>query len=282
MTARPWIIGLGGALVAACVLIGWQRQQRVRLGQPVPAAERRPLSAIEHGAWNKLLARYVNDAGLVDYRGWLATPADVAALDGYLAELAHGDLHQNGPRAAELAFWINAYNAVTVRGILREYPTSSIRNHTPRWWGYHIWYHLLLPVGAEWVSLDAIEHRRLRPLGDPRIHFALVCAARGCPRLLNQAYHQATLDEQLDANARAFFADPTKFRADVPRGRLEMSWILDYFARDFGPDTAAVLRRIAPFLPDDASRDLATSGRAQVSYLPYDWTLNEADPARSE
>jgi hypothetical protein len=106
---------------------------------------------------------------------------------------------------------INAYNAVTVRGILREYPTSSIQNHAAKWLGYNIRKDLLLLVGGQPYSLDQIEHEILRKLDEPRIHFAIVCASRSWPRLGNRAYTAADLENQLDFNTQAFFADPGNF-----------------------------------------------------------------------
>ena len=108
-------------------------------------------------------------------------------------------------RESQLAFWINAYNAVTIRGILREYPTTSIRSHTPRLFGYHIWKDLKLYVGGKPYSLDQIEYEVLRQMDEPRIHFATVCASISYPNLLNEAYVPGELEIQLAANAKDFF-----------------------------------------------------------------------------
>ncbi len=177
-----------------------------------------------------------------------------------------------------MAFWINAYNAVTVRGILREYPTTSIRNHTAKIFGYNIWKDLLLVVGGRSYSLEDIEHKVLRHMRDPRIHFAIVCASKGCPRLRNEAYTAERLERQLDDNARHFFAQRQNFRYDPARRHFELSSILKWFGRDFGEDDRAVLRAIAPFLPESASQ-VASTGGVTVSYLTYDWSLND-QPAR--
>ena len=112
-------------------------------------------------------------------------------------------------------------------------------------------------------------------MGDPRVHFAIVCASIGCPPLLNGAYLPQQLDNQLTANARRFFSDPKKFRHDASRRSIELSPIIKWFAEDFGADRAAQLRTIAPFLPDQSAQALAASGWASVSYLDYDWGLND-------
>ena len=247
---------------------------KVTVGAKVARQQQVSLDEIDHTAWDELLKKYCDDRGFVDYRGWKASQADVKKLDQYLAQLSSGNASLSAQRANQFAFWINAYNAVTVKGILREYPTTSIRNHTARLVGYNIWHDLLLPVGGETYSLDQIEHKVLRPMGDPRIHFAIVCASIGCPPLLNEAYIGEKLNDQLDHNAKQFFADPEKFAA-TSRGELKLSQILKWFPEDFGDDQSARLRTIARFLPTPAARSLALSGKARVSYLEYDWGLND-------
>jgi hypothetical protein len=233
------------------------------------------MDTMDHSRWDALLKKYVDASGNVNYAAWKNTAADVQALDAYLASLSRGLPGQASSRPAQLAYWINAYNAVTVKGILREYPTTSIRNHTAKLWGYNIWDDLLLVTPGGQVSLNQMEHEILRKMGDARIHFAIVCASKGCPRLLNQAYTASSLDAQLAANAKQFFSDSRRFHYDARAGRLNISPILKWFAEDFGRNQAEQLRFIAPFLPDAAARQLTTSGKARVAYLDYDWELNE-------
>jgi len=247
----------------------------VTLGRNVPSGERIPAERIDHSMWDKLLQKYVDAAGLVDYAAWKASAADMQALENYLDHLSTASFSQQTGRNARLAFWINAYNAVTIKGILREYPTTSIRKHTAKVVGYNIWKDLKLLVGGRPYSLDQMEHEILRKMNEPRIHFAIVCAALGCPRLLNEAYTPEKLDEQLDANARAFFADPKKFRYDAEQRTIDVSAILDWFGEDFGSNQAERLERIAPHLPDAAARHLAKRGNVRVRFLEYDWGLND-------
>jgi hypothetical protein len=246
----------------------------VAVGANVPAERRISVERIDHSTWNELLKKYVDANGMVDYKSWKASAGDSQSLDAYLTHLSAAAIDRNSTRESQLAFWINAYNAVTVKGILREYPTTSIRNHTAKVYGYNIWKDLQLSVGGQAYSLDAIEHQVLRKMGEPRIHFAIVCASKGCPRLLNEAYVPERLDEQLTLNARAFFADPTKLSADVRSGVIQVSPILKWFAEDFGTDAATQLATIAPYLPTNV-RPVAESGRARVNYLDYDWGLND-------
>ncbi len=246
----------------------------VTLGSDIPAAERVPVENIGHGSWDALLKKYVDSQGMVDYTAWKNSRDDMRALDQYLDQLSKADTAADATKADRLAFWINAYNAVTVRGILREYPTTSIRNHTARLFGYNIWDDLQLYVGGKLVSLNQMEHEILRKMNEPRIHFALVCASIGCPRLLQEAYVPEKIDQQLTANAKAFFADPAKFQFEVQDQLISVSPILDWYGEDFGKTTAAQLQQIAPYLPE-AARELAKSGEARVRYLDYDWDLND-------
>lgn len=248
---------------------------KVNVGKDVPAADRVSIDRISHAGLNKLLAKYVNDDGNVNYTAWKASAADHRALHVYLQHLSSADRSKPATRAARLAFWINAYNAVTIAGILREYPTTSIRNHTARVFGYNIWHDLLLKVDGADYSLDTIEHKILRTMDEPRIHFAIVCASKSCPKLRNEAYTADAVDEQLAANTKDFFSRESNFRYDARSNTMYLSSILSWFAEDFGESKAARLRTISPWLPTVAARRAAAAGDAGVSYLSYDWGLND-------
>jgi hypothetical protein len=219
------------------------------------------------------LKTYVNDDGMVNYGVWHNNSADRQALSQYLNHLSSGGATANTPTDAKLAFWINAYNAVTIHGILREYPTSSIRNHTSKIGGYNIWKHLQLYVNGRPYSLNHIEHEILRKMNEPRIHFAIVCASIGCPRLLNEAYTPDHVQEQLDTNARDFFSRRQNFR--YTQGQMWLSSLMNWFGADFGDSQSSRLQRIARWLPTEQAQRAALSGDARVKYLDYDWNLNE-------
>ena len=235
----------------------------------------RSIDAIDHSRFDALLRRYVDDNGNVNYAGWNASAADREALQDYLVTLSSVDHSVRGSRNSQLAYWINAYNAVTIEGILREYPTDSIRNHTAKLYGYNIWHDLLLHSGDGAYSLDTIEHKILRKAKEPRIHFAIVCASKSCPKLLNRAYMADTLEEQLARNTRDFFAKGANFRYDERNDRMYLSSILKWFAEDFGEGQAEQFKTIGPYLPTLAAQRAAAGGNVAVSYLDYDWSLNE-------
>ena len=242
------------------------------IGRVVDPAERRAIGSLQVAGYDQLLSRYVDDDGGVDYADWHRSDADRKTLETFLWR--HSEIDPaRGSREQRIAFWINAYNALTLHGILREYPTDSIRDHTAKLFGYNIWDDLRLYVAGKLYSLNDIEHNILRRMNEPRIHFAIVCASKGCPRLLSGAYTAGRLEEQLESNAKQFFAQRSNFHVD---GRtVYLSSILDWFGEDFGASDAAVLKRIGPWLPG-----AVPAGNVRVRYTPYDWGLNRRENRR--
>jgi hypothetical protein len=275
MLALAWLVLLSAEGQSQSQSRTAKPNRQLTLGPVIGKASQISMDNVQHSAWDGLLRRYVDKSGAVNYKAWNSNAADSATLDRYLATLATASLEMPATSANRKAFWINAYNAVTVKGILQEYPTTSIRNHTSKIGGYNIWKNLLLNVGGRQISLDSIEHKALRPMGDPRIHFAIVCASKGCPRLLNQAYVGENLEAQLDLNARHFFSVAQNFQHDARRRTFKLSAIMDWFGTDFGADQASQLRAIAPFLPTQAAQAAANANSVRVSYLKYSWDLNE-------
>ena len=245
------------------------------VGVEVAKPARKSFNQIDHSPWTTLLRKHVNKAGMVNYAAWKKSSADQATLKSYLVSLSAADKSIKSNRSARFAFWINAYNALTVYGILEKYPTSSIKNHTANVFGYNIWKDLYLRVGGGKFNLDTIEHKILRKMGDFRIHFAIVCASIGCPRLLNSAYEAATISTQLDRNARHFFSQPRHFRFDKSSSTFFLSSILDWFADDFGKSDEARLKAIAEYLPTQEQQDAARSGAVKIKHLKYDWSINK-------
>lgn len=267
-----WLAIVGITLLATPV-------RRTFAGRPVYVGKRVAgtvsYDQIDHSAWDALLKGYVDANGLVNYRALHASAADRQQLRSYLVQLSTANPKAAASREGKLAFWINAYNAVTVEGILQKYPTTSIRNHTPKAFGYNIWHDLKLYVNGSACSLDFIEHKVLRRMKEPRIHFAIVCASIGCPRLLNEAYVAKKLNSQLDTNAKDFFARSQNFRYDAANRRFHMSAILDWFGSDFGATRAAQLKTISKWLPTAAAQQAATANSVSTQSLTYNWKLNE-------
>ena len=250
--------------------MGSAARAEVYVGQG--GAAETPLDQVDHGGWDTLLKKHVDDDGYVNYTALHRSSKDRQALTAYLNKLSKANPSLKSSNDGKLAFWINAYNALTVHGILREYPTSSIRNHTARFFGYNIWKDLYLNVAGRAYSLDHIEHQLLRKMDEPRIHFAIVCASIGCPRLLNRAYTADKVDTQLETNAKDFFRRRQNFQHSG--NRFYLSSILDWFGEDFGSSQAAQLRRISKWLPE-ASQSAASRGSVSVSFMDYNWNLND-------
>ena len=235
------------------------------------------ISAISHSDFDALLKKYVDDNGDVNYTDWKKDDLDTLKI--YLESYASADPDKKSSKNHQLAFWINAYNALTIHGILDKYPTSSIRNHTAKVFGYNIWKDLKVTVGDSAYSLDQIEHEILRHMDEPRIHFAIVCASHSCPKLLNEAFDAHNLDAQLDKNAVDFFANPENFT--LQGNKVKLSSILDWFGEDFGNNKLEVLESILDYIPEDDADAIADNeGTLKISYLPYSWKLNDLKTAK--
>ena len=242
-------------------------------GKQWPAAERVAIGKIAHDSFDKLLKKYVNKDGMVNYKAWHASAEDRAKLTNYIESLSRADLEQPAERNQKLAYWINAYNAVTLDGILKLYPTTSIRNHTAKAIGYNIWKNLMFSVDDKQINLDSIEHKVLRKMGEPRIHFAIVCASISCPRLLNEAYVSKDLEKQLVTNTKDFFSRSRNLQFDPNRSVLKMNQILSWFATDFGSNSSEQLKNIFPYFPEQIRTAIAQK-QLNIDYLSYDWNLN--------
>ncbi len=242
-------------------------------GKQWPANEQVSIDQISHQSFDTLLKKYVDEDGMVDYRAWHQNQTDRDTLKSYLENLSKANPNAKAANAAKLAYWINAYNALTIEGILRVYPTTSIRNHTAKLFGYNIWKKLFLYVGSSKINLNDIEHKVLRSMNEPRIHFAIVCASIGCPRLLNSAYTADQLENQLATNTTDFFSRSRNLVVDAKNSKLHLSAIMNWFGSDFGDSTTEQIKAIGRYLPDDA-KTLVTKGKFSVGYLDYNWNLN--------
>ena len=231
-------------------------------------------SPFDHAALDSLLRRHVKGSD-VDYRAWKARPADRRALAAYLARLAAADT-SGWSRAEQMAFWINAYNAITLDRVLTAYPVESITRIRPTLSvlpGNGVWKEKHRVAGSE-VSLDDIEHQTLRRhFADPRIHFAINCAAKSCPPLAARAWTAADLDTGLEEATRRFVRS-RRFNT-VARGKpWALSKIFDWYEDDFKVAAGSVPAFVLRYLPEESSRGVDPS-RVRWSARAYDWSLNE-------
>lgn len=230
--------------------------------------------AIDHRAWDSLLFHYVtrgsDGIARVDYSAFGAT--DKAVLARYLKVLGLADPARLS-RAEQLAFWINLYNALTVRVVLDHYPVPSILKITPSsLFARGPWKQDLITVKGRALSLDDIEHGILRPIWeDPRVHYVLNCASLGCPDLAGKAYKSGAIGAMLDEAARRYVNHPRGAR--VGRGRLKVSKIYKWYARDFGGSDKGVIAHLTHYAGPELRAALA--GIDRIAGYRYDWTLND-------
>lgn len=255
-----------------------------------PAAEKEEL---DYSGYAEILKTYVDDNGMVNYRG---LKANRTKLDRFIAGL--GSLspaaYQKWSTTERIAFWINAYNAITLRAIIDHYPIKASGLGALRYPKNSIrqipgvWKKLTFRVKGEKWTLDRIEHTALRGwYNEPRIHMALVCAAISCPPLQNEPFYAAKLDAQFDAQTRRFLAQPKNFRIDRKNKTVYLSSIFKWFGNDFiktygtkksfakqNKSQKAVLNYLAEFLDRSDAKYLRTK-KYKVKYLKYDWSLNK-------
>ncbi len=210
-----------------------------------------------------VLLRNVSN-GFVDYDGIKADPAFSRYVAG-LASAGDASLEESNTR---LALLINAYNAFAIQGILDGYsPTSMLGRY--RFFKRHE-YSLL----GTTTTLEDLEHGQLLPLGEPRLHFAIVCASISCPRLASEAYTPAALDAQLDAATRAFANDGTRNRYDPVRQIAFLSRIFDWYEADFVRAAGSTQKYLARYVSDPAVREILARDGFEVRFVDYDWDLN--------
>jgi hypothetical protein len=200
------------------------------------------------------------------------------ALDAYLRSLESVERSEleSWPRSDQLAFWIDAYNAYTVKLVLDHHPIRSIRSiGVLPGAAFRKTFIPLERVAGRKLSLDDIEHRILRErFRDPRIHFAIVCASRSCPVLRDEAYRGRDLDSQLDDAARSFLRDPARNRYGPASRTLFLSSIFKWFRGDFEAAAGSLPAFVARYA-DEPTAEALRRGGVKIEFLDYDWSLNE-------
>lgn len=211
---------------------------------------------LNHELWDDILFGNVSKLGVVNYKGISSS----VAFPQYLNKLSNSNpFGENWTRNDQLSFWINAYNAYTIKLILDNNVDGSIKEiNNP--WGLSF-----IKINNISMSLGEIEHEVLRKLREPRIHFALVCASRSCPKLLNHAYASEQLDKQLDFQTKQFINDSIK--NDLKINELSLSKIFKWFRSDFTSENDLI-----NFINKYSNVDINTG--ASISFQDYNWNLN--------
>jgi len=274
------------ALLTVCILSGSAQ------------AQDESEQTFDYAHYAELLKTHVDDKGVVDYRGLKANPEKLHLYMIAIASLP-SSRYDKWDDKAKIAFWLNAYNGLTLKAIIdhypikasflksRIYPKNSIRQISG------VWDKIKFTVMGQKMTLEHIEHKMLRArFNEPKIHMALVCAAMSCPALRNEPYIGERLDEQLDDQTRRFLGHRQKFRIDRSRDLVYLSPIFKWFAKDFvrtyaptgnlgrhGREVSSVLNFVAGYL-DETNQRRIRAGDFKVKYLDYDWSLNERKVAR--
>ena len=215
------------------------------------------IKAFDHNQWNSLLQKHVSSKGIVDYKGF---KKDKPALQSYLDLLAANVPDKTWSNNAVLAYWINTYNANTVKLIVDNYPVKSIKDIK------NPWDTAFIKLGNKKYSLGGIENDILRKMNEPRIHFAINCASYSCPNLLNEAYSEKDIQNQLQAVAKSFINDKTK--NTISANNIEISSIFDWYGADFKTKGTVI-----DFLNKYSS--VKIDAKAKISFKEYNWNLNE-------
>jgi hypothetical protein len=223
---------------------------------------------ISHALYDSLLRKYVNSEGLVDYKGFIK---DSIEFKSYLNLLsANYPNEKNWSKEERLAYWLNAYNAFTIKLICNYYPVASIKDvKSGIPFVSDTWTIEFFSIEGKKYNLNNIEHGIVRPkFNDPRVHCALNCASMSCPKLLNEAYRAEKLNEQLDAQVRGFLKDSSRNKI-ISTEKAELSKIFTWFEGDFKKVSPSVIAFINKY------SDVKLSEKAKLGYLDYDWKLNE-------
>ncbi|WP_459211257.1 DUF547 domain-containing protein [Aquimarina rhabdastrellae] len=213
-------------------------------------------SKVDHMSWDQVLILNVSKDGKVNYKGVIQ---DSPLLYKYFSMMSENPPEENWSDEEKLAYWVNLYNAIAIKMVIDNYPIDTIKDLQDPW------NHRFFKIGDKKYSLDDIEHKILREMNDPRIHFIINCAAKSCPDLWNRAYTAENINKALDERTRAFINDP---RFNVISGtELKVSRIFDWYKKDFEGKGS-----IEDFI--NRYSEVQVSKIAKDNFKEYDWTLN--------
>ncbi|MCP4443079.1 MAG: DUF547 domain-containing protein [Aureispira sp.] len=217
-------------------------------------------NGVSHKAWDDLLKKHVSSTGKVNYEGF---KADKSKIDAYIKTLANNHPSSSWSKNAEMAFWINLYNAFTIQQILEVYPVSSIMKVA----GGKVWDTKKVKIGSKYYTLNQIEKDMLlKKFKEPRVHFAVNCAAKSCPPLMNKAWTESNIQSSFDLRAR-MFVNNLSFNT-ISSSSIQISKIFEWYASDFG-GSSNLIKYINKY------SKLTVSSSAKVIYKEYDWNLNK-------
>ncbi len=213
---------------------------------------------LDHAIWDQILLINVSDQGKVNYKGFMQ---DSAQLYRYFAYLSDNPPAENWSKEEKLAYWINAYNAYTIKLIIDNYPLKSIKDIKDPW------DRQFFKINGVPHSLNDLEHKILRKLNEPRIHFAINCASFSCPIVWNRAFTARNVDQTLETQTKNFINDPA--RNTITSNVVSVSKIFSWFKKDFkvnGGDVKDFINRYS---------EVKIDKQPKKGYKDYNWSLNE-------
>jgi hypothetical protein len=262
VNARLFIAGL-----AACaILLGCQARQAAA---PADTPPRQPAGAgFDHSIYDEIMRAHVTRDGLLDYRALQSEHSE--AFQSYLGSLAAADPDGFAGRDDELAFWLNAYNAFVIAGVLEHYPDIKSVMDFPEFFKAERW-----EAAGKLRSLNEIENEIIRPeFGDPRIHLILVCGAQDCPPLPAQAMVASTLQSDLERYTRQAVNDRKYVEVDPSQKVLRLTRIMRWYSKDFVEKDGSLETFLLRYLSEPARSQVETGGYT-VEFKDYDWALND-------
>lgn len=212
----------------------------------------------DYKSYNKFLSIYVSEKGNVNYDKIETNKSELYAI---IAKFEKTQPTDKWSKNEKLAYYINAYNVYTLKIVIDNYPTKSIKNID------NVWDKKFILSGKSKISLSDVEHKILRKMNEPRIHFAINCASFSCPNLLNEAYLPQTLDKQLETVTKSFINDKTKNTIAV--NEIKVSEIFNWFGGDFKTKNTSVIDFINIY------STIKIDKKAKIKYLDYNWSLNK-------
>jgi len=214
---------------------------------------------VSHSSWDALLSRHVTSEGKVNYDGF---KSDIAKLDAYLNLIGNNEAKPGWTQAEKKAFWLNTYNAWTIKLVLERYPVNSIKDVSAKPWDKRF-----IKIGANTHTLNDIENKIIRrQFKDARIHFAVNCAAISCPKLSNKAFTLLNVEKELDRLTKEFFKSEN---VKLVEKSAQLSKIFEWYAADFIEESESVLKFV------EQHSGMTFHPKVKVSYLEYNWKLNK-------
>ena len=212
---------------------------------------------VDYKKYNIFLKKYVTNLGNVSYD---KIKANKSELDAIVDQFKEDFPSEKWSKSDKMSYYINIYNLYTIKSVVDNYPTKSIKDI------YNVWDKKIIPLGKIFYSLGDVENKILRKMGDARIHFAINCASFSCPKLENEAYTSDKLDRQLDNGAREFINDNSK--NIITEKEIKLSNIFDWFSGDFKENGS-----IIDFLNKYSKTNI--DKKAKTRFLDYNWSLNK-------